>query len=278
MSSKKKLLFFTFLFLLIFFIFPSNINATFSFNISNSSVTTILSGGQEIDVSLNIIDLPSESYFRVALQKEGGGSYYGYIYNNNGEWSKILTLSSDCSGYFKVTDLTTTMLNLKYKIGEDSEITNGDYRLKAHRFTKTCTSYTEGTNSISVVVNLPTPTPSPTPIPTQEPTTAPTSVPTSNPTITSTPKLTPTKSPTPKPTKIPTETPNDLVNTAIPILVGLSGSTSTPESLVAGASTSKKSPIFSIILIILGLSLLTFGGINLYKKMKTEYNSKNESS
>lgn len=259
MSSKIKYIFLT---LLVFFIYPQHIKASFSFNISSPSATLITSGGQEVDVSINITDLPSESYLRVSLQKEGGGSYFGYIKNNNNEWSKILALNSDCTGYFKVSDLSTTLVNLKYKIGDDIILDNGNYLLKAHKFTKTCNSYSDSTNSISFVVTLPTPTPtiSPTNPPTQAPTTAPTASPTAKPS--------PTKSPTPKPTvsATPTEEPEttDELVQEIKSEITIESDKPIPTGLVAGASTENKSKTVAFIFISLGILLLGYCGYLIY--------------
>lgn len=187
--AKTGIVLVIFLFLLC--LFPQRTFAVFSFNIASVSATIITSLDQEITVNLNITSLPSESYFRVALQKESGGSYLGYIKNNNGDWSAIQSLSGDCTIYNKITDLSTTSLDLKFKSGEDATIDNGNFRLKAHRFTKTCTSYTEAINYYSMVLSVPTPIPSPTLIPT----------------LTSIPTQTPSSTPSPSPTKFPTSTP-----------------------------------------------------------------------
>lgn len=183
-----------FLFLLIFLFIASGNRAfaTFSFNISSTSTTKISSGDQEVDVGLSITDLPSESYFRVSLQKSNGDPYFGYVQNNDGTWSKAQSLSGDCTGYYHVTDLSTSSLTLKFKVGNDSVIDGGNYTLRAHRFTKSCSSNTEAANSIDFALNFPTPTPTPSPTPT----------PTRVPTPTPTPKIpTPTKSPSPTPVK-----------------------------------------------------------------------------
>ncbi len=198
--TKMRKFFFFVLFLSL--LFPKKAQAAFSFNIASSSATVITSGSQDVEVGLNVLDLPSESYFRVSLQKESGGSYYGYVLNNNGDWAKIQTLDSDCTAYYKVTDTSITSLLLKYRIGDDIEIFNGNYHLKAHRFTKTCTSYTEATNFLLLEVSLPTPTPTPTSIP--EPTEIqPTNTPTSQP-----PSSTPVPTSTPRPTSTPKPTPS----------------------------------------------------------------------
>lgn len=206
MSLSVKILSLIILLFLLFFFFPLRTLAAFSFSIDNVNPTTISSGSQEIDVSLTINDLPSESFFRVALQKTSGGSYYGYVRNNNGDWSAIQPLSGDCSVYYRVTDTSTTSLLLKFKLGEDTSVENGSYNLKAHRFTSTgnC-SYTKATNDYAVTVSLSTPTSTPTIAPT--PTTA---------------APTPTKTPTPTPAKTPTPTPKSSSS-------GGSSATATPK-------------------------------------------------
>lgn len=255
----KRILSIFIIFIIWLFIFPQKIEAAFSFEMASPSATTISSGAQEISVNLNITDLPSESYFRVSLQKESGGSYYGYLLNNNGDWAKILTLGGDCTAYYKVSDITTKSLTLKYKIGDDTEVSNGNYNLKAHRFTKTCTSYTEGTNSFAFIVNLPTPTPTPTPSPTPDSTT----VPTSAPTPTKTPTPTPTKSPTPIPTKTPTCTPSP-IDSPIGEVLGVETILPSPSIEVTQTLSQKTKntfPFLAVGLIVLGLG---FVGLSIY--------------
>ncbi len=258
MCSNRKILI---IIAVLFFFFPQKVEAAFDLNISSPSATLITSSTQEIDVSLNITDLPSESYFRVALQKESGGSYYGYIKNNNNEWSKVQTLSGDCLGYYKVSDLKTAIVNLKFKIGDDLLIDNGNYNLKAHKFTKTCSSYSEGSNMLSMVITLPTPTP------TQAPTTAPTTTPaptskpqTPTPTIkpTTTPTVKPTASSTPEPEE--TETPESLFgsnSTLAPIIT-------TQPKVLGDSITKKKMPFISYVFIFLGVGFLGYVGYMLY--------------
>lgn len=285
MSTIKKivlggvffLLFFV-IFLLLFF--PKKAEATFGFNIASSSATTITSGDQDIEVGLNIIDLPSESYFRVSLQKEGGGSYYGYILNNEGGWAKIQTLDGDCTSYYEVTETSITSLLLKYRIGDDTEIPNGNYYLKAHRFTKAC-SYTEATNSLSLVVSLPTPTPTlePTeiPQPTDTPTPEPTSTPTSTLTPTPKPTSTPTKKPTPSLALTPTATPSGEIL----------GEEATPESTLnelsgdgmatASAEGSERFKfIFPAIAIIVGIGFIGFSAFSFLKARRQKNEQKEE--
>lgn len=244
---------------------PTKAEAAFSFNISSSSATVITSGSQDVEVGLNVLDLPSESYFRVSLQKESGGSYYGYVLNNNGDWAKIQILDGDCTAYYKVIDTSITSLLLKYRIGDDTEISNGNYYLKAHRFTKTCTSYTEATNFLSLEVSLPTPTPTPsrtstpepteTPQPTNTPTPQPpssTPVPTSTPRPTSTPKLTPSPSLTPTPTEAEE-------------VLGIDISQAATESSVS-QEKKKKFSFWPFVFIIPGLGMISFSVLLLRKQ------------
>lgn len=273
--------FFLVVFLLLFF--PEKAEAAFSFNIASSSATTITSGDQDIEVRLNVIDLPNESYFRISLQKEGGGSYYGYVLNNDGAWAKIQTLDGDCTTYFKVTDTSITSLSLKYKIGDDAEIANGNYHLKAHRFTVSCTSYTEATNSLSLIVSLPvsTPTPEPTevPLPTDTPTPWPTDTPA--PTLTPTPKptATPTKKPTPSLTLTPTATPSGEV-LGQEIATGSTLDQLSDEGNNSTASSEEKGDIKRIILpaiaIVAGIGFIGFSVFSFLKARKQKDEEKEE--
>ena len=105
--------------------------------------------------------------------------------------------------------------------------------------------------------------PSPSPTPTNSPTTAPTQVPTVSPTV----KPTPTKSSSPKPTVSPTPTPTD---EPIEESIQIVASSPSPTGIVAGATTTKKSPILAIILITLGIGFLGYGGYLLYNQMHAE--------
>lgn len=164
----KKILF-IFLALVFNLLKFSLVLAVFSFEINNASPTSVTSKSQEVGVVLDIVDLPSESYFRVAWQKETGDPYFGYIKNNNGDWVKIEALTGDCSNYYNVTQTGSSQITLITKIGEDTDLTSGDYLLRAHRFTLGC-SHTASTNTASINVTLTSPTATPTPEPTNTPT------------------------------------------------------------------------------------------------------------
>lgn len=266
-----------FLILLFFFSFSQVTLAAFSFSIDSLSSITISSGEQEVDVNLSITDLPSESYFRVAIQKQTGGTYYGYVKNNNGDWVAIQPLSGDCSTYYRVTDTSQTTLQLKFKIGSN-DIDNGSYYIKAHRFTSTgnCSS-TKASNDYPVTVSFSTPTPTPTPVSTSTPT--PTPVPTS------------TKSPTPKPsTPKPTSTPlattisvsmiNDKETTNSPVLAE-----TTQDLAVWEDKTPMPSPTetkvaaennFQKILITVGILFILSSGFWFIKSIKSKDSIDNE--
>ena len=276
MPSKIKYIFLTFL---IFLIFPQKINAAFSYTIDNISNSTIFDKEQVVSATLVVSDLPNgDSYFRIGIDE--GGSYVGY--NKVGiDWIKLVSLSGDeinktCSKYLKISSDGTYVID--FKIGSDVDVVNGDHILKAHRFRSTCTVDTLKPE-IAIIILLPTPSssPSPTQVPTQEPTSTPTKTPTTIPTVSPTPKPTPTKTPTIKPIPSPTETTEETF-TNMPTLISQNSNRSTPEGMVAGASTTLKPPIIAIFLIAAGLLLLAVGGVNLYKKMKTEYNSSNENT
>ena len=243
--------------------FPEKAQAAFSFNIASSSATTITSGGQEVEVNLNVTSLPSESYFRVSLQKEGGGSYFGYVLNGVGDWAKILTLSGDCSAYYRIADTSITSLTLKYKVGDDTDISNGNYNLKAHRFTKTCTSYTEATNSLAFTVNLPTPTPDPTITPVPSPT--PTAVPPPTPTPTKTPTPIPSKSPSPTPLITPTPT-----DSLLPEVLGDSTVNLPTPTLVVEPSQITKPPVIALVLVGTGVLFIGLSAYMAFKKTREQ--------
>lgn len=97
------------------FIFSSEVSAAFSFNVDSISSTEITSKDQEIQVSISINELPSESYFRVAFQKSNGDPYLGYMKDNNGNYVKIGALNDPCSVYYFVSDRATTALTLTLK-------------------------------------------------------------------------------------------------------------------------------------------------------------------
>lgn len=177
---KKKLITIVIL-LYCYFVFGffNQTSAAFSFQIASASPSLITTKNDEIIVSLSITDLPSESYFRIAFQKNDGGNYFGYMKNDLGEWTKT---SESCTKFYRVTDKTLTKLEIPLKIG-DTELESGIYNIKSHRYTLSCSS-TSSTNFTSIEIALPTSTP------TTMPTRSEIQVP--SPTIYESPTLTPT--------------------------------------------------------------------------------------
>lgn len=148
-----------------FFVFSSSVSAL-SFKIENVKPDSVSSKNQEVEVLLAITDLSSESYFRVAWQGKEGGSYFGYVKDNDGNWIEIKPLSSEeCFSYYKVSQTGNSQITLVTKIGENIELSSEIYLLRAHRFTSTCKSYTASDNAFEISVSLTTPTPSPNPSP-----------------------------------------------------------------------------------------------------------------
>jgi len=146
---------------------------------------------------LSIHDLPNPSYFRVALQKSTGDTYFGQIKNSSGNWVEIKSLSSDCRDYYLLAATGSSQLNLSLKTGDLSGLTSGLYSVVGHRFTTTSCSGTKSINNLALNLNITSPTPTPTQIP---PT--PTMIPTQTPRA-----ATPTPSSTPVPSLKPTLTP-----------------------------------------------------------------------
>lgn len=204
MSIKGIFLKSFFLYFFFSFIFISKVSAAFSFSVTEVSPISVDSKNQEIQIKISVNSLPSgDSYFRIGI--DNGVSSIGYLKNNINNWIKLGTLASDkennqCANYFKISTDDDYLLTIK--IGEDNEILNGSHALKAYRFTSTCGSYSNSSESPNLAINVNLPAPSPTSTPTEEPTSIPTPTPTSTPTLK--PTVIPTSTPTPKPTLKPT--------------------------------------------------------------------------
>lgn len=252
----------------------------FSFNIDSVAPNQVSAYEDEILVNLKITDLPSASYFKAAIKY--GNSYVGYI-NSDGEWIKTNSLSKDkdedyCSNYVYVSDLGTTDLQIIIKTGE--EIAAGNYEIKAHRFTESCSSYSEASNSQIVNFNFPTPTPSPTPTPTPAPTPTITPTPTLSSTSTPISTIKPTLQATSKPTQTPKSTPNSSDTNSSKSNVLAARDELRSESEVNNISDkkinekSKKSfPILALLFIFGGALLI---GVSLFPLAKNFIKSYNE--
>jgi len=102
------------------------------------------------------------------------------------------------------------------------------------------------------VTSTPTSTTTPTSTPTKTATATPTKTATAKPTTTATPKETPIEE---------SEAKNDINITGADVKIETS-----PEGIVAGATTTKKSPLLSILFIISGVGFLGYGGYLIYNK------------
>lgn len=125
---------------LVFFLLStlaSSVSAAFDFNILGVSPRDISSKEQEIEVKVKVESLPSSSvsFFRVSIKK--GNTFVGYMRNNYDDWVKVGSLTADednnlCSRYYRVD--SDGEYTFKMKVGSDTDITNGEYLVKAHRF------------------------------------------------------------------------------------------------------------------------------------------------
>jgi len=242
------------------------IDAAFSMTLSDLTNQDVLSNEQEISVNASMSGLPSESYFRIALQKSSGDSYFGYMKNNAGDWVKIQA-AQDCKNYFKISDLTTSVLSFNTKIGDDNVINNGSYTLKLRRYTASCSSYSDS-NAVVIQINLPTPTPSPPPDPTPSeraatPTPNPTQTPTAAPTKSPSPRPTPTKTPTATPQQTPTASPEELSTESNPLVLGIE-KTPKPEF----ETKSNYFPKMAIIFVAVGILLIGVSAYLAWQKTK----------
>lgn len=118
---KAKFALVAFLLFLFFSFFAKPSFAAFSLNISSITPDNVSYNEQEVTVNVNINNLPSESYFRIAWQESSGKPYLGYMKNNNGDWVRVES-SQDCKNYYKVSDIATTSLTLVTKVGEENII------------------------------------------------------------------------------------------------------------------------------------------------------------
>lgn len=254
--------------------------AAFSYQINSVTPNEVTSIEQIVTINLTLTNLPTgDNYFRASWQKSSGDNYFGYVKNQNGEWVKIQSLSSDCKSYYKVSDNSVTTLTLETKIGDVITTENGDYSIKVHRFTSGC-SYNDPV-STTIKINLPLPTPTNTPVPTESPTNtpAPTFGPTSTPkpaSPTPTKKLTSTS--TPEPTK--EESADDEESLLEDQLLGASdsaeniGNPSTTPPPAGGPKTKSSIHPIPAITIVLGVLLMLGGSAPLlFKYLKNRKNS-----
>ena len=264
MSSKKNYIIYILPILFLSLILPSNVNASVIIN--------------EFSPSTNPewIELYNDGDFDVDIS--------GYLLEdgNSIKTDDLILSGTLLSKGFLVFEHVEGWLNnsgdtIKLYNNASSSAIIDQYTYGNVDSTKSMARIPNGSENWEITLNIskntinPSPTPSPTPEPTSTP--EPTNTPTMTSTATSTPSPAPTKTPTIKPTVPSTVKPTDKPNsTDAPMLIGLTGENPTPEGYVLGESNTKKSPFLSIFFIISGLLFMTVGGVNLYKKMKTEYN------
>jgi len=191
----------------------------------------------------------SNKFGLVGILPPGGLCYItisSYL-NNSGDTPTIFNISGSIEDTYTYT---TASEELTY-----SRVPDGGAWQSNQAQTKT---------SISCLSLAPSPTPTATATTTA--TSTPTVTTTATPTRTAT--ATPTKTATPKPTttSTPTETPTDEPESENKISItetDLKLETS-PEGIVAGATTTKKSPLLSILFIISGVGFLGYGGYLIY--------------
>lgn len=206
----KKLFIWLVFLLFLYFFSPKIIAAAFSFKIASLSTEIISSTEEAILVNLLITDLPGDSYFRVAFQKQNGSPYFGYIKNNLDQWVKV---SENCNNFYFINNKSTNELTIPLKI-VDYNIESGTYNIKAHRYTSSC-NYTSSINSLPIEIIFPSPTPTLTPIATINPTITPLLTPTITPSLTPTPTLTLTTTINPTPTIEPISFNNIFISEAM---------------------------------------------------------------
>ncbi|EKE04955.1 MAG: hypothetical protein ACD_19C00427G0002 [uncultured bacterium] len=261
-----------FLFIL-FFAFPYVVLASIEFNISKLEQI-----GDQITLDVSISGLTSQSctsdnkcYLQGSFQKNSGDNYFGYSQNNSGDWYEYSSsLSVDyilANFYYFEPQLGNWSGQIKVKNSptNSSYLGPGEYLLKLKRYSGKSKDSSGDSNplTIGLLENTPSPSPTPTNPPTAQPTQAPTSSPTKSPTPIPTKTATPKSTPTPTSEAEVTNEPENLIR-EIKII------DATPTGIVAGATTTKKSPILAIILIILGVGFLGFGGYLLYNQMHAE--------
>lgn len=263
-----------FLVLLLFLIFPQKVDAQVvinEFQISPDQWIELYNKGEsDIDISGWIID------------DNGGTEKYNISDSTILKSKKCISFQSGKFNWSQSDD-TVKLLNstselqeeYSYTTGPASDISIGRVVDGDGDLIVLTTQTKDNYNSTGESCLAPTPSPSPSPTPTNSPTTAPTQAPTSAPTASPTIKPTPTKTPTSKPTVTPTQSsepeetgnPDNPDNLTIP---QLGNSTSTPIGMVAGATTTNKSPTLAIVLITLGVGFLGYGGYLLYNQMHAE--------
>lgn len=272
MRISLKILSILVLVVLLFCFLQKRIFASINFAISNPIITD----NDEIEVDATISGLISSScsitgcYLQGELQSAGG--YFGYTYNNSGEYidyfktpSSVDEIKTKLFNFIPVSGAWSGKLKAKNNSNSINYYGPGDYLLIFRRFSGNSVSPTSGdSNSIAVSLKLPmvTPTAEPTPTPTPNITSTPFTLRTPDPTPTITP------SPTPKATQI-------LLPQKESLLSNTTTASSSSTAAVLSASVEEPSsnsdepdrlnnhklPILPVILIISGMCFI---GISIF--------------
>lgn len=270
MFSKK---FFLFIITLIpFFVFPSYAKAV---DIVISNYPASISDNEfSIDVSVSGAS-NATNYLRVDLYKDGTNNYFGETYTGSTWYG-----GSSGTNYFPIViQNATASATVLARIGSPNSNDYsgpGSYKLRIRRYTSSGNSASDQQNPVDINIAYLTPSPSPSPSPTSQATSNPTPTSTSTPVKTFTPKPSPTKTSSPRPTSTPGEEPHIDQEHLLREKSEFATPSPTPVGQVKGAKKINPTHIFSITLIILGVGLLLYVGINLYKKAKLEYNNSHE--
>lgn len=280
MKKSLKILSVLFIFILLIYSFPNKVLATINFSISNP----VLNDYDEVEVDATISGLISSScsvtgcYLQAQLQSAGG--YFGYTYNNSGEYveyfrtpSSIDEIKTKLYNFVPVAGSWNGKLRLKNNSFSSNYYGPGDYLLNFRRFSGNSLSATSGdSNSIAIALKLPliTPTPEIGPSPTPDAT--------STPFVLRTPDPSPVVTASPAPKILPTSTPqkqtlsNDSKNASSSSMTAVLAAAD--ETLVLQSPTSEfseksdtKFPIFPIILITLGICFI---GISIFSIIRNE--------
>jgi hypothetical protein len=264
MTNRFKGLFFCLIALSAIFLFLQD-KVLAAMSLTFSGVPSSVEEESPFEVDVSLVDAPINRiyYLRAAFHKEGETQYFGYTFNNEGNWH------NSPGEYTKFLEITTNeegswsgKLEAKTDLADPAFEDAGNYSFKIGRYTEGG-SLSWSNNSVTIAINVqPTPTPESEPEETPEPT--PTPTPTPIPTLILTP--TPTKKPTP--TLIPTPTGEILGEEATP-----TPEEPTPTPTVLGEQTSNPVKFIPLVFIGLGsLLLLVSGGFILSPKLKMKYN------
>ena len=238
-----------------FYILPTSIFSAPEIIINTYPMSII--AGQVFDVNFSVLGLPSNTNY---YSKSIGGIDFEEVdtwninwLQQNDAWTSMPTFTSDSEG--------SASASIKSRFAMTTLGGSKEYKI---RIRKIDSSTNNDSPSVNILVTTPLPTPTQTATATSTPTTtaASTSIPTktatATPIKTATTKPTTTATPTEKPTDEP-ESENKINLTETDIKVKTS-----PEGIVAGATTTKKSPLLSILFIISGVGFLGYGSYLIY--------------